>query len=75
MMRNQRQRQTLTVGELCAAIADGRLPATLQDNQYQINGLDLRRFVNGQRPATRNAAPPHILHALKEENREESCAR
>ncbi|HEY7356154.1 MAG TPA: hypothetical protein VH590_06790 [Ktedonobacterales bacterium] len=69
-MKNQRQRQTLTVGELCAAIADGRLPATLQDNQYQVNGRDLRRFVNGQRPAARDAAP-----RIRYSRKEESCAR
>ena len=69
-MKNQRQRQTLTVGELCAAIEDGRLPATLQDNQYQVNGRDLRRFVNDQQPSTRDAEP-RIRYVRKEE----SCAR
>jgi hypothetical protein len=67
-MKNQRQRQTLTVGELCAAIGDGRLPATLHDNQYQVNGRDLRRFVNGQPPITIDAA----LNLLRSRTKE-SC--
>ena len=45
-MQKNVQRPTITVGELCAAIAEGRLPATLHDNQwYQVNGRELRHFV------------------------------
>jgi hypothetical protein len=48
MKPNTRQ-QTLTVGEVCYAIAQGHLPATIQDNQwYQINARELRRFANRQ---------------------------
>lgn len=63
-MKNNPQRQTLTVGELCYAIAEGRLPATLHDNQwYHINARELRRFVNRQQPATHSVT--HILHPAK----------
>ncbi len=49
MRQKTPQPHTLTVGELCAAIADGRLPATLHDNQwYQITARELRHFVNRQ---------------------------
>jgi hypothetical protein len=63
-MKNNQQHQTLTVGELCAAIAEGRLPATLQDNQwYQVNGRDLRRFANRQKQ--RSALDPRILELVE----------
>jgi len=48
-MENKPLQQPLTVGELCYAIAEGRLPATVQDNQwYHINARELRRFANQQ---------------------------
>jgi hypothetical protein len=63
-MQKNLQHQTLTVGELCYAIAEGKLPATLQDNQwYQVNGRELRRFANRQQRAARPAA--HILRPIK----------
>jgi thymidylate synthase ThyX len=62
--KNQRQ-PALTVGELCHAIAEGQLPATLQDNQwYQINARELRRFVNQRQQHTARSAP-RILQSTK----------
>ncbi|HEY7348582.1 MAG TPA: hypothetical protein VH599_09740 [Ktedonobacterales bacterium] len=64
MMQKKLQQQTLTVGELCAAISEGRLPATLHDNEwYQVNGRELRRFVTGQ-PRTATSAE-HIPRTIK----------
>ncbi len=62
-MRKNLQHQTLTVGELCYAIAEGRLPVTVKDNQYQVNARELRRYVNGQQSAIH--AIPRILHPVK----------
>ncbi len=58
-MEKNPQHQTLTVGELCAAIAEGRLPATLHDNKwYHVNGRELRRFINRQREHKARPAQP-----------------
>jgi hypothetical protein len=60
-MKNTSQHQTLTVGELCAAIAEGRLPATLQHNQwYEVNGRELRRFANRRQQPKADAAPREL---------------
>jgi hypothetical protein len=57
-MQKNVQRPTITVGELCAAIAEGRLPATLDDNQwYQVNGRELRRFVTREQQRRARPAP------------------
>ena len=57
MKKNPRQ-QPLTVGELCYAIAEGRLPATMQDNQwYQINARELRRFADRQQTRPSSGVP------------------
>ena len=48
---------TLTVGELCHAIAEGQLPATLHDNQwYQVSAREVRRFAKHQQPMSAYAA-------------------
>jgi hypothetical protein len=58
MLKDNPQRQTLTVGELCSAIAEGRLPVTVHDNEwYQVNARELRRFANQQQRPT-HAKPP-----------------
>ncbi len=65
-MKNQPQAKMLTVGELCAAIADGRLPATLEDNQwYQVNGRELRRFANRQQQQRPEGVVPRSLHLVE----------
>ena len=47
MMKTNPRQQPLTLGELCYAIAEGCLPAKVQDNQwYQINARELRRFAD-----------------------------
>ncbi len=65
MMKNQPQHQTLTIGELCAAIAEGRLPATVENNDYyQVTARDVRRYVNRQQPRKADNAP-RVLDLVK----------
>ena len=56
-MKNTQQHQTLTIGDLCAAIAEGRLSATLEDDQYQVNGRELRRYVKRQQHESEQPTP------------------
>lgn len=57
--------QTLTFGDICSAIADGSIVATLDGSMYTINGLELRRYLNKFRsqpavPSTESQIPmPH----------------
>lgn len=64
MMKTNPRQQPLTVGELCYAIAEGCLPATMHDNQwYQINARELRRFADRQtRPGS---GVPRITQTIK----------
>jgi hypothetical protein len=46
------QHQSITVGELCQAIAEGQVNATLHNDQwYQVSARDLRRLASLQRQA------------------------
>jgi hypothetical protein len=56
-MKNNQQHQPLTIGELCSAIAEGRLSATVEDNQYQVNGRELRRYVKRQQHESEQLTP------------------
>ena len=63
-MKNNQQHRALTIGELCSAIAEGRVSATLEDDQYQVNGRELRRYVKRQQP--RSAQPtPRLLRLVE----------
>jgi hypothetical protein len=42
--------QTITLGQLCEALASGNLPAQLDDDTYVIRGGDLRRFARASMP-------------------------
>jgi len=35
-----------TLADLCSAIADGRIVATLEGSMYTVNALELRRYLN-----------------------------
>ncbi|HEV2579256.1 MAG TPA: hypothetical protein VGT44_00270 [Ktedonobacteraceae bacterium] len=37
--------RTPTFGDLCSAIADGSLTATLNGSMYEVNALELRRYL------------------------------
>jgi hypothetical protein len=65
-MKNNPQHQTLTVGELCAAIAEGRLPATLEDNDwYQVTARDVRRYANRRQQPKKAQTAPRLLDLVK----------
>ncbi|WP_052889698.1 hypothetical protein [Thermogemmatispora carboxidivorans] len=42
--------RVLTIADLCAAIAEGRIPATVKGSTYHVNALELRRYLNRLRP-------------------------
>ena len=65
MMKKNPRQQPLTVGELCYAIAEGCLPAKMQDNQwYQINARELRRFAD-RRQTRAGSGIPRIARPCK----------
>jgi hypothetical protein len=65
MEKKSLRQPTLTVGELCRAIAEGQLHATLQNNEwYQVSAREVRRLINQQQPAPILAAP-YIMQPLK----------
>ena len=37
---------TPTFADICSAIADGRIAATIEGSMYQINAYELRRYLN-----------------------------
>lgn len=39
-----------TLADVCSAIAEGSIVATLDGTMYQINALELRRYLNKSRP-------------------------
>lgn len=39
-----------TLADLCCAIAEGHLPTVLDGDVYQVNALELRRYLNRLRP-------------------------
>lgn len=46
---------TPTFADLCSAIVDGSLPVTLSGSMYEVNALELRRFL-GRFRSTQTAA-------------------
>lgn len=54
-----------TVADLCSAITEGSLAATIDGAMYAVNALELRRYLNKFRPlpvistATPQVHPPH----------------
>jgi hypothetical protein len=57
MATDTRKGKSLTLADLCQAIADGRLCYTLRDGEYEVSALDLRRFRRGQRVSRVAIAP------------------
>lgn len=55
--------RTPTFGDLCCAIAEGQIAATVDDSMYQMSAFELRRFLNKFRslpsvtPAVDTCAP------------------
>ena len=54
-----------TFADICSAITEGSLAATIDGAMYAVNALELRRYLNKFRPlpiistATTPARPPH----------------
>lgn len=38
--------RSITVAELCQALADGAIPAQMEDGMYVVRSMDLKRYVN-----------------------------
>ena len=56
-----------TLADLCSAIADGRIIATLEGSMYAVNAYELRRYLNKFRsPSTISSTIPPALLALAE---------
>ncbi|HZU68146.1 MAG TPA: hypothetical protein VFA09_12790 [Ktedonobacteraceae bacterium] len=56
-----------TFADLCSALAEGRIPATVDGSMYSVNALELRRYLNKFRSLptisyTYGDAPISILH-------------
>ena len=54
-----------TFADLCCALAEGNIPATIDGSTYAVNALELRRYLNKFRSlpvistATTQIHPPH----------------
>ena len=56
-----------TLADLCSAIADGRIVATLEGSMYTVNALELRRYLNTFRSLpTISSTTPSSLSSLAE---------
>ena len=56
-----------TLADLCSAIADGSIVATLEGSMYTVNALELRRYLNTFRSLpTISSAPRTALSSLAE---------
>ena len=56
-----------TLADLCSAIADGSIVATLEGSMYTVNALELRRYLNTFRSLpTISSTTPQALSSLAE---------
>lgn len=55
MATDTRAHTSLTLADLCQAIADGHLPSTIHSGQYHVRVSDARRLQT-QKPPRRNAS-------------------
>jgi hypothetical protein len=56
-----------TLADLCSAIADGSIVATLEGSMYTVNALELRRYLNTFRSLpTISSTTPTALSSLAE---------
>ena len=53
--------RTPTFADICSAIADGQIAATVEGSMYQINAYELRRYLNRFRslPVISSAVDQH----------------
>jgi hypothetical protein len=65
-----------TLADLCSAIADGSIVATLEGSMYTVNALELRRYLNTFRSLpTISSAPQTSLSSLTESSNWSASAR
>ncbi len=58
-----------TLADLCSAIADGSIVATLEGSMYTVNALELRRYLNTFRSLpTISSTTQSALSSLAESN-------
>lgn len=60
MATDTRADTSLTLADLCQAIADGNLPYALHDDHYYVKAHNVRHM-RSTKPAPHNAQPPDIL--------------
>lgn len=48
----RRGREEMTVGDLCRAIEEQRIPVARHDDEYQLTARDLRRWLDGRAQST-----------------------
>lgn len=49
--------RTLTLADLCCAIAEGHITAAVDGSVYQVNAFELRRYLNKRRPLPSLTSP------------------
>jgi hypothetical protein len=65
-----------TLADLCSALADGSIVATLEGSMYTVNALELRRYLNTFRSLpTISSAPQTSLSSLAESSNWSASAR
>lgn len=47
----RRNREKTTIGDLCRAIEEQRIPVTRHDDDYLLTARDLRRWLDGRAPS------------------------
>jgi hypothetical protein len=58
-----------TLADLCSAIAEGSIVATLEGSMYTVNALELRRYLNTFRSLpTISSTPQTALSSLTDSN-------
>ena len=56
-----------TLAEVCSAIVDGSIPATLDGSMYEVNAYELRRYLNKFRLLpTISSTTPQVLSSHTE---------
>ena len=59
-----------TLADLCSAISDGSIVATLEGSMYTVNALELRHYLNSFRslPAISSTAPSSLSSLAESSN-------
>ncbi len=59
-----------TLADLCSAIAEGSIVATIEGSMYTVNAYELRRYLNKFRslPTISSAIPPALISLAESSN-------